>query len=184
MTNWRPEFNPAHLYFVTTTAVQRARLFERDVVKRIVVDGLYYLYAAKRISLFAFVIMPNHIHFIIRCSDQYRLPDAIRDFKANSARLIIRQFQIENDREVLNFMTGAVSRPEKQRFKVWEDGYNAKSVFSADFLKQKMDYIHNNPIQPHWSLVENPDDYVWSSARYYLCDEPALIPLSELGVWF
>jgi len=41
MSDWRPDFDPVHLYFVTTTAVQRAHIFQRDVIKRILVDGLY-----------------------------------------------------------------------------------------------------------------------------------------------
>ncbi len=121
MSNWRPDFDPSHLYFVTTTAVQRAHIFRRDVIKRILVDGLY------------------HLHVVDR----------------------------------------AVTRPEKQQYKVWEDGYNAKDVFSPDFLLQNMEYTHNNPIQPHWRLAEHAEDYIWSSARFYLLDEPALIPLSD-----
>ena len=46
-------------------------------------------------------------------------------------------------------------------------------------MRQKIEYIHNNPVQPHWRLAERPVDYVWSSARFYLADERALIPLSD-----
>ena len=179
MANWRPDFDPSHLYFVTTTAVQHARIFQRDVVKRILVDGLYYLSAVDRTELYAFIIMPNHVHLIIRCQEENPLKDVMRDFKANMTRLIVRQYQAEQNQQVLDFLRDAVERPEKQRFKVWEDGYVAKDVFSPDFLMQKMEYIHNNPLQPHWRLAEHAEDYIWSSARFYLLDEPALIPLSD-----
>jgi putative transposase len=62
---------------------------------------------------------------------------------------------------------------------VWDEDYDAKDVFSPDFLREKMEYTHNNPIQPHWQLVDRAEDYVWSSARFYLLGEPALIPLSD-----
>ena len=42
-TRWRPDFDPSHLYFVTTTAAQRVHVFQRDLIKRIVVDALYYV---------------------------------------------------------------------------------------------------------------------------------------------
>jgi len=103
----------------------------------------------------------------------------VRDFKANTARLIVWQYQAERNQQALEFLAAAVTRPEKQQFKVWEDGYNAKDVFSPDFLVQKMEYMHNNPLQPHWRLAERAEDYVWSSARFYLLGEPALIPLSD-----
>jgi hypothetical protein len=80
---------------------------------------------------------------------------------------------------VLDFVASAVKRPGKQRHKVWEDGYDAKDVFSPEFLRQKMTYIHNNPCQSHWRLAERPEEYVWSSARFYLLEEPAIIPLDN-----
>jgi len=64
------------------------------------------------------------------------------------------------------FLAGKVSHPEKQRHKVWDDDYNAKDVFSGDFLQQKMDYIHNNPCQPYWKLSETAEEYIWSSAEF------------------
>ncbi len=179
MSNWRPDFDPSHLYFVTTTAVRRAHIFRRDLIKRILVDGLYHLHVVDCTELYAFVIMPNHIHLIIRCCEDDPLKDVVRDFKANMARLVVRQYQVEGNQQVLDFLAGAVTRPDRQNFKVWEDGYNAKAVFSPDFLIQKLEYIHNNPLQPHWGLVERAEDYIWSSARFYLLDEPALIPLSD-----
>ena len=45
-----------------------------------------------------------------------------------------------------------------------------------------MTYMHNNPCQPHWNLVEHPEDYVWSSARFYLLEEPAIIPLDNANL--
>lgn len=179
MTNWRPNFDPSHLYFVTTAAVNHAHIFQRDVVKRILVDGLYHLHVVDGIDLYAFVIMPNHVHFIVRSREDDPLKDVIRDFKANTARLIVRQYQVEGNQQALDFLAAAVKRPKKQQFKVWEDGYLAKDVFSPGFLRQKMAYIHNNPTQPQWQLVEQAEDYVWSSAGFYLLEEPALIPLSD-----
>jgi hypothetical protein len=83
---------------------------------------------------------------------------------------------------VLGVLASAVTRPDKQRYKVWEDGYDAKDVFSPEFLRQKMTYSHNNPCQPHWNLVEHPEDYIWSSARFYLLGEPAIIPLNNANL--
>lgn len=37
--------------------------------------------------------------------------------------------------------------------------------------------MHNNPYQPHWDLAERPEDYIWSNARFYLLEQPAIIPL-------
>jgi hypothetical protein len=79
----------------------------------------------------------------------------------------------------LDWLAAQVERPDKQHYKVWEDGYNAKDVVTGDFLLQKMTYIHNNPCQPHWGLSAAPEGYLWSSARFYLTDEPCIIPIDD-----
>ncbi len=178
-SRWRPDFDPSHLYFVTTTAVQHALIFQRDVIKRLLLDGLYFASVVEHLKLYAFVIMSNHLHFIGQCQPDKPLADTMRDYKANMTRLILRQYQAEQNHEVLDFLSRAVTRPEKQQFKVWEDGYNAKEVFSPEILRQKIEYIHNNPLQPHWQLATHPEDYIWSSARFYLLNQPALIPLCD-----
>jgi putative transposase len=179
MTQWRPEFNPTHLYFITTKAIQYARLFQRDVLKRVLVDYLDALRSRKEIELYAFVIMPNHLHLIVRCLPPYTLVDVVRNYKALVADRVVRHYQVEDNQQVLGFLASHAADSGKQHYKVWEEGYNAKEVFSPGFLIQKMMYIHHNPCQPHWQLAAKPEEYMWSSARYYLLDQPAIIPLDN-----
>ena len=179
MPRWKADFNPESLYFVTTTAVRKAHIFRRDVMKRILIDSLSYMRTQRWTELYAFVVMPNHLHFIARCLPDHPLADVLRDFKKHTAKQTIRQYQAEGNQKVLAFLAEAVPRPQKQRYKVWDDDYDAKEVFTPEFLKQKMDYIHNNPLQPHWCLAERAEEYPWSSARFFLMDEPALIALDD-----
>ncbi len=182
MTNWRPDFNPDHLYFVTTGTVQRYHLFRRDVMKRLVADSLDCLRLRKRLKLYAFVIMPNHIHVIIQCNSEAPLAAVMRDLKKHIADRLIRHYQAEGNQSVLDLLASSVTRPDRQKYRVWEEGYDARDIFSPDFLRQKMTYSHNNPCQPHWNLAERPEDYIWSSARFYLLGEPAIIPLDNANL--
>lgn len=59
----RPNFNPDYLYFVTTTAAKHIHIFKRESLTRIILDSLHFLRTSKRMELFVFVIMPNHISF-------------------------------------------------------------------------------------------------------------------------
>ena len=179
MSNWRPNFSPEHLYFVTTKAEGYAHLFQRDMVKRLLLDSLDCLRARHRMKLFAFVIMPNHFHLIGQFSADDTLADVLRDLKRDTADRLIRHLKAEGNERALEAMASKVARPEKQNFKVWEDGYNAKDVVSEAFLLQKMEYIHNNPCQPHWALSRSPEEYLWSSARFYLTSEPCIIPIDD-----
>lgn len=180
-TRWRPYFDPECLYFITTTTAGRARLFRRPEVYRILIDALYFISSQNRITLNAFVLMPNHIHVIVQCPETCPPKDWARAFKTSTARLLIRLYQVEQNQQALDFLASKIVYPKRQRYKVWEDGYLAKSVFTPDFLRQKIEYIHNNPLQPQWTLAESAEAYPWSSARYYLTGEPALIPVQN--VW-
>jgi REP element-mobilizing transposase RayT len=180
MTNRRPDFNPDHLYFITTKAVDYVHLFRRDLAKRLLVDTLDCMQLREQLTLFAFVIMPNHLHLIAQCPPEKPVKDLVRDYKKYVADRLIRQYQVEKNQKVLNFLSSKVTRPDKQKYKVWEDGYNAKNVFSPEFLRQKLEYLHYNPCQPQWSLVKNPADYIWSSARFYYTDQPSIIPVEDV----
>jgi REP element-mobilizing transposase RayT len=179
MADWRPDFNPHHLYFVTTSVVQHRHLFRRDVLKRLIVDGLDCMRLRQRFKLYAFIVMPNHVHAILQCGGDDPLADVMRDLKKHTADRVLRQYRAEGRQSVLDFLAEAAASHGNQKHKVWEDGYNAKDVFSPEFLRQKMDYVHRNPCQPRWNLVERPEDYVWSSASFYLLEEPAVIPVDN-----
>jgi REP element-mobilizing transposase RayT len=175
----KPNFNPDYLYFVTTNAVRHAHLFKRDVIKRILVDSLHYLRTNGRVKLFVFVIMPNHNHLIAKFSEEYTLSDFMRDFKKFTARQIFGQNLAEENTKTLAFLRQE-GLAVKQEYKVWEDGFDARDIFSTKFLQQKMDYIHHNPCQPRWKLVENPEDYFWSTAGFYLAEKVCLIPIDDV----
>jgi len=65
-----------------------------------------------------------------------------------------------------------------------------KHLFRRDIIKnmltdslcymQTQKYIHNNPCQPQWLLVQRPEEYAWSSARYYLLGIPPNIPVYDV----
>lgn len=175
----KPYFNPDYFFFVTTAAVKHAHLLRQDVIKRIIVDSFHYLRTEGQMKLFVFVVMPNHIHFIAQFNDECPLPDVMRDFKKFTARQIYRHVQAEENTKALAFLRKE-GMAVKQEYKVWEDGYDARDVFSKEFLEQKMEYIHYNPCQPQWSLVKTPEEYLWSTARFYLANQPCVIPVNDV----
>lgn len=175
----KPNFNPDYLYFVTTKAVKHAHLFRRDVIKRIIVDSLHHLRTSQRMKLFVFVIMPNHIHIIACFSEEHPLYAVIRDFKKFTARQIYRQFSVDANIKVLDVLKKEGEKV-KQEYKVWEAGYDARDIFTVEFLQQKMDYIHHNPCQAQWKLVETPEDYMWSTAGFYISEKPSVIPIDDV----
>ena len=177
---WKPNFTPEHFYFVTAKAVDYLHLFQRDIIKRILLDTFDSFRLRKRLKLYSFVIMPNHTHFVGQFAKEDPRANVIRDFKRQTSDRILRQLKVEGETQTLKRLAEKVKRPEKQSHKVWEDDYNAKDIFSTEFLQQKMDYIHNNPCQLHWRLSRTPEEYIWSSARFYYTEEACIIPIDDV----
>jgi hypothetical protein len=50
---------------------------------------------------------------------------------------------------------------------IWQRDPLAIRIFNKEMAAQKLDYMHLNPMQPHWLLCSNPADYRFSSARFY-----------------
>ena len=54
-----------------------------------------------------------------------------------------------------------------QRHKVFADSFDAKECYSNEFVYQKLEYIHKNPVSKKWQLVNDYTDYPFSSAAFY-----------------
>ena len=179
----KPEFDPAYLYFITTNAVNHAHFFRHAPNKQIIADSLAYIRKQRWIQIHAFVIMPNHLHLIARFLPPHTLSDVMRDFKKYTAKEIVKHYRAQNNEKALTFLRKGAADSAAGRHQVWEKGYDAREVFTLRFFRQKAEYIHNNPCQPHWRLVEVPEAYLWSSARYYALGEPTVVPVDMIEGW-
>jgi hypothetical protein len=64
-------------------------------------------------------------------------------------------------------------------YQVWQEGFHPTQIISEEMLSQKIEYVHNNPVRIGW--VENPEDWVYSSARNHLGLE-GIMEIDELEI--
>jgi hypothetical protein len=57
-------------------------------------------------------------------------------------------------------------------------------VFTADMILQKLNYIHNNPLQEKWQLSKTAEDYRYSSAGFYRFNTEGLIKTEVFTKYF
>ncbi len=156
-------------YFITMTTVGWVDVFTRKNQKLAIINSLDYCIKNKSLTIFAYVIMSSHIHVICRADGQEGLSEILRDFKTFTSKQIIKLIQEEPEsmREwMLRFFTEACQHLKRgQKFKVWQDGNQAKEIFSTAFFYEKLEYIHKNPVED--LIVEKPEEYLFSSARNY-----------------
>ena len=156
-------------YFVTLTVVGWIDLFTRVNHKQLLIESLKYCQENKGLTIFAYCIMPSHIHAIFRADGEPTLSDILRDFKTYTSKRLIQQIkeQPESRREWMleYFKESCKHLKRNQKYKVWQDGNHAEEIFSTRFLYQKLNYIHNNPVKD--LIVEYPEEYMCSSAQNY-----------------
>ena len=61
-----------------------------------------------------------------------------------------------------------LEKAKGQKHKVFEPSFDAKAIYSFDFLYQKLNYIHCNPVMGKWQLSKEYTDYKHSSAAFYV----------------
>jgi len=165
----RNKIAPGYAYFVTLTIVEWIDIFTRPVYRHIIVDALNYCIANKGLQVYCWCLMSNHLHMITSASEGNNLSDILRDFKKFTSKEITNSIkEIPESRRdwLLNLFWYAGKNDKKiKNYKVWQEGNEAKEIHSNEFLDEKMEYIHNNPVRAE--LVANQFDYLYSSAKAY-----------------
>ncbi|RZJ34837.1 MAG: transposase [Flavobacterium sp.] len=160
---------PDEAYFITITTVGWIDVFTRLRQKTNLIKALEYCQQHKCLEIYAYCIMTSHVHLLCKVTEGFLLSDVIRDLKKFTSKQIIKTIveHPESRREwmLTYFQEACIHLKRKQQYKIWQDGYHAEIVRTNWFLKQKVDYIHNNPVAE--KIVVLPEDYYFSSARNY-----------------
>lgn len=157
------------LYFITFAVVYWIDLFIRNEYKQIMLDSWKYCQREKGLEIYGWCIMTSHIHMIIG-SRGAKLEDIMRDMKKHTSielKKAIQSSPVESRREWLLWMMkkAGKSNSQNQDFQLWRQDNHPIELSDIRILHQKLDYIHNNPIEA--GTVEKPEDYLYSSARNY-----------------
>ena len=179
---FKPHNDPTHLYFVTATLLGWKQLFIQPAYAGIVHQSLDWHRRNGRWSLFAFVVMPNHAHFIVRPLGEQTISTTLQSFGSYTAHAILDQLRQDGRTDLLAFFAQRHDRDVNKEHQIWLP-IEAKNVYSVEFLRQKVEYTHNNPVAKHWHLVDDRADYVYSSACFYDRGETPIIPVDDVREW-
>jgi REP element-mobilizing transposase RayT len=172
-----------YAYFVTGTVVEWLPLFAESAYRQIILDALNYLRTNKRTQLNAFVVMSTHVHAILWPEDEINLSNVTRDFKRFTSREISREAKRQGTEEFIRIFENARKENRAQdvsSYQVWQEGSHPEAIFTEKFARQKMDYIHLNPVRA--GMVKTADEWRYSSARAYLLGEETYPPTDLLMV--
>jgi len=168
---------PDHLYFVTASICGWKPLFSEEEYAAIVLNSLAWLRREKRMSLYAFVIMPTHLHTIALPVDR-SIGELLQNFGSFTAHKILHKLREDNRKDLLEFFH-VQRRNRHEEHSLWQD-IQAKNIYTEEFLLQKMEYIHQNPVNEKWNLVQDRADYKYSSACFYDRNQRPVIDIDDI----
>jgi REP element-mobilizing transposase RayT len=186
-------------YYITLQVVSWVDVFTRQIYRDIIIDNLRFCQKNKSLSIFAYVLMSNHIHMLVQ-SEKGTLSDTLREFKSYTSKVILDTIYTGNEsrKEWLSIefeiaaskhKRNSLYRTQEPRTKTgiaqkqavtsqyvrlinslyiyqfWTHENHAGHIYTDNFLRQKLDYIHMNPVRA--GIVRRPEEYVYSSATNY-----------------
>jgi REP element-mobilizing transposase RayT len=155
-------------YFFTATINKWQQLLSTAERKQIILNSLKFMCDDNRIVLHAFVIMPNHIHLVLSIQENESKKSIQLSLLKFTAQFLIK-YLIHEDQydELSNYQTSLKDRI----YNIWKRRPKWIHIDNTIILEQKIDYVHNNPLQEKWQLVSAPELYEWSSASFYICED-------------
>ena len=167
--------------FITAVAKDRLPVFRTDAIKTITCNAINEARLSCGFLLFAYVIMPDHLHLI---TDSPRKPSTVLQFiKGIVSRRVLGYLKEMNYETSLRKLEH-LDWKRNHRYSLWQHDSDVFSVISESTFMQKVNYIHQNPVRA--KLVERAADYLWSSSRFWQKrpseKEPLSVDLNKI-VW-
>jgi len=163
--------NKAEIHFVSFAVIEWVDVFTRKEYRDILIDSLKFCQEHKGLLLHGWCIMSSHVHLLASSLIQ-DLSGTLRDFKKFTGKKLIEAI-INNTSESRKewmlsiFKNAGEANSRNTNYQFWRQDNQPKECYSPAFTIQKLNYIHNNPVEA--GIVDKPEEYVYSSARDYHC---------------
>jgi putative transposase len=173
------------LYFATTTVIHWIDVFTREPYRKIVMDSINYCIANKGLSVYAWVLMTNHIHMLVGTEEE-PLSYIFRDWKKFTSKALTAAIA-ENEREsrewmIKMFRSAGRKNPANQFVQFWQQGNHPLEINSEQFLINAIRYIHQNPVKA--GFVNNAEDWKYSSIHAYMNKPSEIVTIPAMDLMF
>jgi putative transposase len=186
--SYRYKIHDQHgLNFITLTVVGWIDIFTRKKYRDLIVENLIYCKKNKGLRIHGYVIMTNHIHLVVSTDGTHLLSSILRDFESYTAKLILNDVQesaLESRKSWLTHLFKYLARRNKRdsERQFWQGNNHPMSLESVKFIRQKLEYIHNNPVRAGW--VAMPQYFIYSSASNYLENGMGVLEVDILDEYY
>lgn len=169
--------DPGDIHELTFSCYNRMPLLNNNCWRGHFTEAINRTMERVGVYLAAFVFMPEHAHLLFwGLESEVQVPALLGAIKRPTSVKVKRDL-VAAKSPLLKRLT-IRDRPGKTSFRYWQEGpgYD-RNFFTPQAVQAAIDYIHDNPRRR--GLCSKPQDWRWSSAKYYLVDavQDPLLPL-------
>jgi len=170
-------------HFITFSVVEWIDALTRSEYKDIIVESLQHCIKKKGLQLNAWVIMPNHVHLKMSAKVGFTISNILRDLKKFTSKQIVKAIK-ENPKEsrtdwmIYMFERAGKRNSSNKEFQFWQQDNHPIELINPGMLKQKLDYLHENPVRA--GIVFEPQQYIYGSAMDYCTNQRGRILIEYL----
>jgi REP element-mobilizing transposase RayT len=172
------------IFFITFTCYKWMPLLQVSDSYDLVYKWFDYLKVQGH-KINGYVIMPNHVHSLISFKETSQsINTVIGNDKRFIAYDILKRLRAKDEKNILATLAKDIEAKRKANNKqhnIWELSFDWKYCDSITFIKQKLNYIHDNPCKGKWNLCNRPIDYVHSSAKHYIEGTDGIYKIDDIG---
>ncbi len=152
--------------YVTAVCYDFKMLLSTEAFKIVVKNSLKYWVEKNELVIYGYVIMRfaargNHFHLIWQAVGTKTNEQLQRSILKNTADGFKKELTASNEL----FLTEFLVNKKDRNYQFWKRDTMQIDLYSEKFIKQKLNYIHLNPVRA--GLCALPEDYLYSSARFY-----------------
>jgi len=133
-----------------------------------------------RFVVLGYVVMPEHIHLLVSEPQRETLSTAIQALKLGFVRSMwcasASAVMIPPRSRKTGETWGTLAHPER----FWQARFYDFNVWTERKRIEKLRYIHRNPVAR--ALVSSPEQWHWSSFRWYLCGETGPVRINDTDI--
>ena len=138
-------------------------MLDSDRARRWVIESLAGARARLGFGLGAYVVMPEHVHVLVRCPEGVLVSSVLGALK-RPVSVRARAWLAEHEPGWVERLM--VRRGDREVFRFWQAGGGFdRNIWEQRTLIEVVEYIHANPVRRE--LVERPTEWEWSSARWW-----------------
>lgn len=167
-------------YHIYNRGINSCNLF-RESDNYLYFMKLYEKYIDVAAHTFAWVLMPNHFHLLIRIREEEEIKQIYKlsDLPPTDRKPTFPSKQFSN---LFNAYAQAYNKRFNRHGALFERPFHRKLITREKYLKNVLLYIHNNPV--HHGFGEHPGDYPWSSYQTSVSTRPTKLERPQIIGWF